>query len=358
MQEQFSTERMPKLLRLFLPDIDTEQQQTGHPASHVAHYTDVHGALGILESQELWFRCAGKMGASTVAKDDEYEIKFGIDSFMSNWDAQSGDAIRQEVESIDPGSVREVAAEIEKNRSNVELETYIFCTCIHENNDISALAEFWKRSDVALVFNRSKLQVVADRFGAMTGLAQYRNKEEYSDYFEKWLRVLKEYSEELKKDEQGHLGRTMGWAAMYMAMLIKRPEYEEEREWRVFYRSAVMGRSPKFQMQQRGAQIKGVDETIYSMKVDMNSGLLEKILVMPGTNSRRTINLIEMELSLRGISGVEVVLADIRLLDAFRQADFCTVQKLAALAAFKLLERVKSMIKSTSSIWKLLMPDG
>ncbi len=351
MQGRFSTERMPRLLRLFLPDIDTEQQQTGHPASHVAHYTDVKGALGILESQELWFRCAGKMGSSTVAKDDEYEIKFGIDSFMSNWNGQPGNAIRNEVENIDPSGVREVTMEIEKNRSNVELETYIFCTCIHENKENSALAEFWKRSDVALVFNRSRLQVVAGRFGALTGLVQYRNRGEHSNYFEEWVRVLKNYGEELRKDEHGNLGKTLGWAVMYMAMLTKRPEYAEEREWRVFYRSADKGASPRFQMQQRETRVKDADETIYSMKVDITGNLLEKVLVMPGNNSHQTISLVKMMLRRSGISGVEVVLADIGVLDALTRVDFSTVQKFAALVALKLFARLGSLTKYVARLW-------
>lgn len=347
MQEEFQRGRLPKLLRPFLPDIDdidSEWRQTEHPAPHVAHYTDVQGALGILETQELWFRRVEKMESSTVAKDDECEIRFGIDSFMSNWNERSGDAIKNEIESIDPSSVKEVAMEIERNRSNVELETYIFCTCIHNNEGDSALPDFWKRSDIALVFNRPKLQLVAGDFGALTGLVQYKNKEEYSDYFARWLNVLREYGEKFGSREKGYLGKTIGWAAMYMAMLTKRPEYAGEKEWRVFYRFAGKGKPPEFQMQPKDVRIKGVYETIYSMKINITNNLLEKILVIPGINSQRTINLVKMELKQRGISGVEVVLADIRIVDALKQIDFGTVQKFAVLVALKLLGRVKNMI--------------
>lgn len=303
MQGQVAWSRMPELIKLFLPDIESDWNSTENQQSNVAHYTSIDGAVGIIQRQELWFRSAALMS-------DKEEINHGIDLFLSAWGELDGVPLRDAVKRIDSTSLRSVKQEIKRQRDHVVSGTHIFCTSLHEKNDRCGSQTLWEGRDVAFVFNRSEFRQVADWHGAGTALVQYRNMGEYGDHRSQWLRKLNELGNDFEVKEPGEIGKVLAYAAMYRAMIIKRPEYSNEREWRVFCNESSVGESSKIGMTNRLERIMGENEAILAMEIDMGSNLLEEVLVKPSARSNMHMEQIERQFRRRGIRNVKIGLAE------------------------------------------------
>lgn len=322
MQQRVAWSSISDLLRIFLPDIANERKREEEQPAQLMHYTRIESALKILQSRQLWLRNARKML-------DETEIKHGIDLFEKSWNGHEGSSLKRELLAIDADGESAVERVLSADRERIEENTYIACAAMHEPERIDGALPHWERGDVGLAFNRLMLRRAAEESGAGSALVQYRSKIGYQGQFDAWIEVLRENASQLRMLEPGTVGETIARAAMYKAMLIKHPRFENEREWRMFAfhddtpkRDASLRNEPAVdgwpweaggERQGLGwgmQDVSGRKEFVCIFPMKWSRNLLEGIFVRPSENSDVYIGRLNEELGILGLSNVTVTLAE------------------------------------------------
>lgn len=223
------------------------------------YYTSSDTAMKVLRKQELWFRNAKVM-------NDFSEISYGLGLIRTVFAGSEGKRFRGAVEDIFPDTMQEAEKLFSGWENDWQFETYIACVSIHNpHEDKQGRLSMWRAyGDTALVINNTPMTAVTDKLAVFSFPVLYLSEE----CLKKRLSQITDSILINRKYLQG-LGQETLVAYIHnmlfqFAIAAKHPGFEEEKEWRLYYRPTEK-KSPG--MSEEIVVLDGVPQKIYKLRL-------------------------------------------------------------------------------------------
>jgi hypothetical protein len=220
-----------KYNQIFCPGLLEEVMSVANEQKRFVYYTSAETAMKVLQNQELWFRNATVM-------NDYSEISYGLDLIRTVFNGDEGKRFREAIEDIFPGTMQK-AEELHLGWArDWLLETYIACVSVHSpEEDRRGRLSMWRAyGNTALVVNNRPMIAVTDLLAVYSMPVLYLSLDELTGHLAKITNAVlidRKYLQELGQETLVVYVHNM---LFRFAIATKHPGFEEEREWRLYYR--------------------------------------------------------------------------------------------------------------------------
>lgn len=310
-------EDIKKFAQIFEPGYIEELQSVVDGQKRFVYYTSADTAMKVLRNQELWFRNA-------TAMNDFSEISYGLSLIRAVMSEEVGAKFKESVDDIFPGTMKAADEILTSWEQDWQLETYIACVSLHDKSeDTRGRLSMWRAyGDTAIVVKNTPMASITDELRVFSVPVLYFSKEMLADHISNITneilinrKYLQELGQEVLKAYIYHM-------IFRLAIGTKHPGFEEEKEWRLYYRPSE-GESPA--MAGDCVVLGGVPQKVYKLRLgnepeiglygaDIPS-LLDRIIVGPTEYPYVTARAFTEVLTELGVenAGGKVVLSDIPL---------------------------------------------
>lgn len=271
------------ITEIFHPGLIKEITDVVAEKKRFVYYTSAATAMKVLRNQELWFRNAKVM-------NDFSEISYGLKLIRSVFSGPEGERFRDAVDNIFPSTMQKAVELMSGWESDWRFETYIACVSIHDpKEDKRGRLSMWRAyGDTALVVNNTPMTAVTDLLAVFSIPVLYLSEDELTGYLSKITDSIQKNRGYLKSLGQDTLVGYIHQMLLRFAIAIKHPGFEEEKEWRLYYRPSER-KSPG--MIKETVVLNGVPQNVYKLRLadDPQNGLhgadipslLDRIIIGP-----------------------------------------------------------------------------
>ena len=272
-----------KYMEIFLPEQLQRSLEVAQKGRRFVYYTSADTAMKIIKNEELWLRNATVM-------NDFYEIRYGLDLIYQVFHGPTGARFKEAVDEIHAGTIERVNHLLDGWQHDWEYETYISCVSLHRTEEDSrGRLSMWRAyGDTALVVNNTPMLQVTDDLGVFSAPVAYLSRERFesklNDLTDRIL-INRTYLRDLGQDIfVGYIHHFL----FLTSIATKHPGFEEEQEWRIFYRPTERKSSI---LKEHQVVLGGVPQTVFALplKHDPENGLhhadipslLDRIIIGP-----------------------------------------------------------------------------
>lgn len=272
-----------KYYEIFHPHYLEEVTKITSENRKFVYYTSAETAMKVIQNNELWFRNATVM-------NDFSEIQYGLQLISSVFSGTEGKNFRTAIDDIYSGTIDQAQRLITEWMQDWKFETYIACVSVHDTKeDNRGRLSMWRTyGNTALVVNNTPMTAVTDRLAIFSTPVLYLLEDDLAKHLAQVTDAITANKEYLKSLGKEMLVEYIRHMLFLIAIATKHPGFEEEKEWRLYYRPSE-GISPA--MTADTVVLNGVPQTIYKLKLahepenglfhaDMPS-LLDKVIIGP-----------------------------------------------------------------------------
>lgn len=276
-------EATQKFYNIFYPGYLGEVITLINEGQRFSYYTSAETAMKVIRNEELWFRNA-------TAMNDFSEINYGLSLIQNVFSGTEGEKFRQEVESILPDTINMANNLLSAWEKDWRLETYIACVSIHDaKEDNWGRLSMWRAyGNTALIVKNTPMVANTDLLEVFSFPVLYLSEQSLADYLSKVTHEITIQHDYLKSLGQETLVSYIKEMLFRIAIATKHPGFEEEREWRLYYRPNEK-ESPA--MAPQIVTLNGVPQKIYKLRLSNEPenglfgadipSLLDKIIIGP-----------------------------------------------------------------------------
>lgn len=272
-----------KLAQIFKPGLLEEIKAVVDEQKRFVYYTSADTAMKVLRNQELWFR-------NTTVMNDFSEITYGLGLIQKVFSGPEGKRFREVVEDIFPGTINKAGKLLSGWELDWKFETYIACVSIHNpEEDRRGRLSMWRAyGDTALVVNNTPMTATTDLLAVFSIPVLYISEVGLAEHLSNItdaILINRKYLQDLGQDKLVSYIHSM---LFRLAIASKHPGFEEEKEWRLYYRPTER-ESPA--MTEEIVVLGGVPQKIFKLRLANEPGiglyganiqsLLERIIIGP-----------------------------------------------------------------------------
>ncbi|WP_122076128.1 DUF2971 domain-containing protein [Pseudophaeobacter sp. EL27] len=248
-----------KFNQIFHPGAMEESMAVVAEQKRFVYYTSADTAMKVIRNGELWFRNATVM-------NDFSEISYGLELIRSVFSGSEGERFREAVEDIFPGTIQRADELLAGWEKDWQFETYIACVSVHNpDEDQRGRLSMWRAyGDTAIVVNNTPMTAVTDLLAVFSIPVLYLSEVELIDHLAEItdaILINRKYLQGLGQDTLVSYIHNM---LFRLAIATKHPGFEEEQEWRLFYRPTER-QSPG--MTEETVVLGGVPQKIYKLRL-------------------------------------------------------------------------------------------
>lgn len=220
-----------KFNQIFCPGLMEEGLAVVAEQKRFVYYTSADTAMKVLRNRELWFRNATVM-------NDFSEISYGLELIRKVFSGSEGERFRDAVEDIFPDTINKADELLSGWERDWQFETYIACVSIHnpEENRRGRLSMWRAYGDTALVVNNTPMTAVSDLLAVFSMPVLYLSEEGLTEHLSKITNAILNNRDYLHNLGQDVLVGYIHNMCFRFAIATKHPGFEEEMEWRLYYR--------------------------------------------------------------------------------------------------------------------------
>jgi hypothetical protein len=220
-----------KFNEIFIPGLLDEMLAVMSEDRKFAYYTMAETATKIIQNGEIWLRNATIM-------NDFSEISYGLNLIEATFSGPLGKSFREAIDGIFEGTIAETEKLLAGWMPDWELETYIACISAHKlREDKSGRLSMWRAyGNTALVVKNTPLVAVTDLLGVYSLPVAYLSREQYEARLEKITKAVLDNARYLERLGSESLVGSIYQMLFHTAIGTKHPGFEEEQEWRLYYR--------------------------------------------------------------------------------------------------------------------------
>lgn len=202
------------------------------------YYTSAETAMNILKNEEIWFRNASVM-------NDYMEIQHGFELLQHAFSSDAGKRFQEFVNSKFPNALSRIDEELMVRYYDLVLDTYLVCPSMYNDfEDANGRLSMWRAyGDVAFVINNTPFKEAPYELGVYSTPAQYLTESRVVDRMENLVKLFKEKSDELDSLGEDSFCNVVHHVMSLFVVAAKRPEFSEEKEWRIFFRPSYRSSS-------------------------------------------------------------------------------------------------------------------
>lgn len=248
-----------KFYEIFQPGLEEEYSAVVAKQKRFVYYTSADTAMKVLRNRELWFRNAKVM-------NDFSEISYGLGLIRVVFSGPEGKRFREAVEGIFPGTIKKADELLSGWEHDWQLETYLACVSIHNpEEDQRGRLSMWRAyGDTAIVVNNTPMTANTDLLAVFSVPVLYLSEEGFTGHLSKItdaILINRKYLQDLGQDTLVAYIHNM---LFRFAIASKHPGFEEEKEWRVYYRPTET-KSPA--MTEETVVLGGVPQKIFKLRL-------------------------------------------------------------------------------------------
>jgi len=306
-----------KFFEIFCPGLIQETQSVESEQKRFVYYTSADTAMKILRNQELWFRNATVM-------NDFSEISYGLELIRKVFSGQEGERFRKAIDDIFRGTIKQADELLLGWEYDWRLETYIACVSIHNSEeDQRGRLSMWRAyGNTALVVKNTPMIAVTDLLAVYSMPVLYLSEEDLTGHLAKITDAVLINRKYLHGLGQENLVAYIHNMAFRFAIATKHPGFEEEKEWRLYYRPT---QKESAGMTMETVVLGGVPQKVYKLRLanEPENGLhgadipslLDRIIIGPTAFPYVSYNAFAEVLEELGVADAasKVVLSDIPL---------------------------------------------
>ncbi len=220
-----------KLYEIFCPDLIEQFSEITTENKRFVYYTSANTAFEILKKQQLWLRNATVM-------NDFSEISYGLHLIREVFSGDEGKKFRDAIDNVFPGTIEQADKQLADWESDWEFETYIASVSLHSSKeDKGGRLSMWRAyGDTALVINNTPMTSITDKLAVFSFPVLYLDQKDLQEYIAKINQQISENTEFLRELDQETILSYIHKMLFRIAVATKHPGFQEEQEWRLFYR--------------------------------------------------------------------------------------------------------------------------
>ncbi|WP_156317350.1 DUF2971 domain-containing protein [Cypionkella psychrotolerans] len=220
-----------KFKQIFQPKIVDEVMAVAAQQKRFVYYTSADTAIKIIRNQELWFRNASVM-------NDYSEILYGLNLIVAVFNGPEGARFREAVDDIFPDTIKQADELLSGWRHDWQFETYIACVSVHDpKEDKRGRLSMWRAyGDTALVVNNTPMIAITDLLAVFSIPVLYLSEEGLTEHLSQITNAILINRRYLLGLGQQTLVAYIHDMLFRFAIATKHPGFEEEKEWRLYYR--------------------------------------------------------------------------------------------------------------------------
>ncbi len=286
-----------QFFRIFNPMAARRLESLQRNQFDLAHYTSASNALRILRDQSVTLRNA-------VLMNDFLEIEHGENCLISAWKSMIGKGSHENtngrlvkvLNTISPTIAPALEQLFDGRRSDRKTDTYLLSLAEHDDRTEGTIGRLsmWRayggRTNVALIVNPIEA-IAGEASGLFSSPVHYCSNESFiAEQFEDLVSAFESNASELATIDRDRIVHHLNWVFNSLAVSVKHPGFEEEREWRIMYAPWLYHDES---ITRRVLDIQGIPQTVAQFTLDKSPSatgprathrILKKIIVGPTEN--------------------------------------------------------------------------
>lgn len=222
-----------RVRELFFPYASKKLAELKKVRTRLVHYTSADVAVSILRNREVWMR-------NSTTMSDFMEVEHGFQCLNHAYRGEPGALFKKVLDSIFPGSVKELEERFNAWLPGIRSDTYLTCVSEHlDTEDSHGRLSMWRayggKTGVALVLNAAPFYAETNALKAYSSAVAYWDSSNFSREFlaiANGMQLAPDLLRNLGKERVFSLAFTM---FRFAVLCTKHPGFHEEREWRVVY---------------------------------------------------------------------------------------------------------------------------
>ena len=259
------------LFSVLSPNLVEEGRKLKEGESQLVHYTTAENAMQIIRSRTFWLR-------NVRCMNDYSEVRHGIDLLDKVFGGSENGRISRLYASLDqiaPGSARRAVDTFNTWIPRLPDITFIGCLSQAETNETIGRLSMWRAysapsTGVALILDKAPFVAETDALKAYSLPVAYLTDDEFTEGIDRCLAALEGIVTSLHGVAPLVIEHTVFWWLLCMAVGLKHPAFDEEREWRVIY-IPEMGKSEA--IEQSVESVRGLPQIGQKIPLINNVGL-------------------------------------------------------------------------------------
>ncbi|MCQ0971546.1 hypothetical protein MLD63_14060 [Paracoccus sp. TK19116] len=254
-------------LNVFSPEIIKKYNDVEKNNKRFVYYTSAETALRIIDNQEIWLR-------NTTVMNDFSEIHYGVELVYYALEHDDCEFFRDAINEISPSATHQLINSLKEHVTDWQHETYIACVSEHrDEEDNSGRLSMWRAyGNTGLVVRNTPLVSDTTALQAFSVPVRYQSRSIFLEDLRGVCNRIQEH-EKYYAVNADLLSIHIFHYLFTVALSSKHPGFQEELEWRIFYRpneaesSAITGRV---------VVIDGVPQKIFAIPLvsDTSKGLI------------------------------------------------------------------------------------
>lgn len=224
------------LMAVLSPNAIAEAEKLKTGQSQLVHYTTAENAINIIKSERFWLR-------NVRCMNDYSEVQHGIDLLVKAFGGADNPRINRLYRALDQISVGEAKAGVDAFNEwipRLPNNTFIGCLSQAELSETTGRLSMWRAysspsAGVALVLDKAPFIAETDALKAYSMPVAYLSDELFVSGIDNCLSTLETIAPNFKGVQAGLVQHIVFWWLVSMAVSLKHPAFDEEREWRIVY---------------------------------------------------------------------------------------------------------------------------
>lgn len=224
------------LFSVLSPNLVEEGRKLKDGESQLVHYTSSENALQIIKSRTFWLR-------NVRCMNDYSEVRHGIELLVKAFGGQENERINRLYglfDQIAPGAARTAVDKFNTWIPRLPDITFIGCLSQTDMNETCGRLSMWRAysspsAGVALVLDKAPFVAETDALKAYSLPVAYLTDQQFIDGIDRCLMTLENIFPSLTGLDAPIIEHTVFWWLLCMAVGLKHPAFDEEREWRIIY---------------------------------------------------------------------------------------------------------------------------
>lgn len=224
------------LFAVLSPDLMEEARKLKDGESQLVHYTTAENAMQILRTKTFWLR-------NVRCMNDYSEVQHGIGLLLKVFSGPDNDRINRLYAALDqvaPGAAKAAVELFNTWMPRLPDITFIGCLSQADKSETTGRLSMWRAysapsSGVALIMDKTPFVAQTDKLKAYSLPVAYLTDDQFVAGIDRCLDALQGVLPSLVGLNPVTVQNTVFWWLLCMAVGLKHPAFEEEREWRIIY---------------------------------------------------------------------------------------------------------------------------
>lgn len=224
--------------------------------------------------------------------NDFSELRYGLNLLKNAMSRTTGERFRQTANEVFPGVIERAGALLNPVIPDWLIETYLSCWSLHDSSeDQNGRLSMWRAyGDVALVLRNRSFRAFSLETGIQSLPVNYFSLRGCEEQLERARRGICSSVPSIREGGEQKFAGDLHLFAFLAAIRTKHPGFEEEQEWRVWFRPADTSR-PTAVLEEKVVVIAGVPQKVWVLPLrdDPEKGLhqadigslLDRIIIGP-----------------------------------------------------------------------------